>query len=144
MALKFNPAFGFVPNVKKSQVPAPNYKELSQEDWTRKLQYDPQTYMLPADQQNANYYAMNEPYQTAGIKQYGMPTGEEPIYGGSNFPVDLYIRNNGNLTKGGLEVLSDTRITSPFVDAKFCMNSVANYEIPNFLYDFVGGGALLN
>lgn len=140
--MKFNPALAFTPNVKKAQISVPNYKELSPNEWTHKLASDPYYYLLPADQQSKNYFNINEQYQNAGIKQYNQPTGNEPIYANMSYNqwrANLKM-NNGELTKDGLEVLSDTRVTGPFVDAKFLMNPVSQYKIPDFLIDFKGGG----
>ena len=143
MNTKFNPALGFVPNVKNAQVSCPAYKELSDTNWTHQINNDPLSFLLPANQQSPNYTNLNEAYQNAGIKQYGMPSGQEPIYGSCKFPTDLYKNNNDGLTKSGMDVLSETRITAPFIDTRFAKKPVSQYPIPPFIYDFVGGGSLL-
>lgn len=140
---KFNPAMGFVPNVKNAQVTCPAYKELSESNWTHQINNDPLSFLLPANQQSPNYTDLNEAYQTSGIKQYGMGTGQEPVFGQYKFPIELYKNNNDALTRSGLEVLSNTRITAPFVDDKFAMKPVSKYPISPFIIDFVGGGNLL-
>ena len=142
--LKWNPAFGFTPNVKKPQYSVPEFKALTPTTWTHLISNDPYNYLLPADQQDPNYRDDNEAYHRNGIKMYSQPTGKEPIYGQEYNPLAPIMANNDKLTGKGMEVLSDTRIQyGKFIDDKWLMRPVSTYPIPPFITDFVGGGNLL-
>lgn len=137
--MTFNSATAFVPMLNKRARIVPNYKELDEDTWTYKITDFPLNYIDPdVTKQSDGYRAQNEPYNTQGIKMYGLPTGEEPIYGNEKTNIDVIKNNNYSNIKLGDQVYSQTKILQPFVDDRYLYKQTYLYKQPDWLVDYVG------